>query len=345
MTMQTGQQAPVTSNTPPAVAADPDAAKYEALRQELNIEPDAPEPEAAPEPAPAPAKVEPEPEPAKTHVPYAEHENVQRALREAREQSKAAETRFSKALEVLAQRGQSPAEPKKDEAPKIPDKLEDPIGHYDARIAQLEAQLKQAHEGTQQTAQQLQADQQLRQFQDVVVRAEQEINDPKSQSYKADYWDAVTHLEAQRIAELEQLYPDGQQYAEQMARHQGFESAAHLRAAVLHNDKGTVAAQALQMGVSPAEFYYKLAFARGYQPKAQQTQRAPNGQFVPADKGKQQIEAAKRGKAASVSISGGDGGRKGAQDMSIADLANLAIEDPDAFDKAWAEMQRLGRLG
>lgn len=343
MTMQTGQVAPVNGSTP-LPQADPDAAKYDELRKELGIEAEA----AEPEPQAEPAQQEPgqQQEPAKgkpEHVPYSEHENLQRALKEAREQSKTAEARFAQALEALTRRAQPEPEPKKTEAPKIPDKLEDPIGHFEGKIAQLEAQLQQAAQGSQMTAEQLQTYQQQQQFHAVVVRAEEEINDPKSANHKADYWDAVGHLETQRVKELEHMYPDASPYAAQVAQQYGLRSVAELRTAVLNHDRQAVAVQALQMGMSPAEFYYNLALNRGYQPKA--AQRAPNGQFVPADKGKQQIEAAKRGKAASVSISGGDGGRKGAEDMSLTDLADLAIENPAEFDKVWEQMARQGKLG
>lgn len=337
MTLQTPDSG---AGAPPV---DPDAAKYAALAKELGVEQ---EQETQQEQAPEPR---PEPEPAQEqrakpeHVPYGEHENVQKALREARENAKRSDERFAQVMQLIEQtRAQrQPAEAK--EPPKIPSELDDPIGHFKAVNAQLTARLEQIEQGGRMTAEQFQAYQQQQQFHSVVVRAEQEINDPKSAGYKADYWDAVGHLEATRVKELERMYPD-HPYAQQQAQQMGFNSVAELRQAVLNNDRQQVATQALQMGVSPAELYYSLALDRGYQAKPA-VQRAPNGQFVPAEKAQQQIEAAKRGRSASMSISGDSGGRKGAKDMSQSDLAELFIEDADEADKVWEQMKRQGLLG
>jgi len=265
---------------------------------------------------------------------------VQKALREAREQAQAAKAEKQAILDLIERsRGQrTAAQPEKVEPPKIPDVNEDPIGHFKALIAERDARIDALENGTRQSVEQMQAQAQHQQLLQIVQHSEKAITEATNPEAKADYWDACAYLESQRERELQRMYPDNAPFAHQYAQQQGFRSVADLRAAVLNHDRWAVAVQALQMGVSPAEFYYSLAQDRGYQgkPKA-----------APAEKGngKAQIEAVKRGKAASVSISGGDGGRKGAQDMSITDLAALSVEDPEAFDKAWDEMKRLGRLG
>jgi hypothetical protein len=213
---------------------------------------------------------------------------------------------------------------------------EDPIGHFTAKIAALEQQLTEARTGTRQTAEQFQAAQQQQQLFQLVQRSETDILDPKNPDHKADYWDACGYLEGQRIKELDRMYPDAAPYAVQYAQQQGFRTPRDLKLATLNHDRQAVAVQALQLGLSPAQVYYNLALDRGYQAKA-------NGK-APADKGKNIIEMAKRGTKAATTISGGSG-RKGAQDMSIKDLSDLFIEDPEAADKVWEEMRRQGRLG
>lgn len=336
-----GLKAPETDKAVPE--ADPDAAKYDELRKELGIDEvgEEIEPEEAPASTP---EVTPEPERAKPeHVPYAEHENVQKALRAAREAQRASDERLAGIMELVNRsRSQREPEAKKDE-PKLPDKLEDPIGHYDARIAQLEAALQQANAGTQQTAEEMRANQERQQLFALVQRSEADILDPKSESHKADYWDACTHLEGQRVKELDRMYPNESPYAFQYARQQGFADPRQLKVAILNHDRQAVAIQALQLGQSPAQVYYDLALDRGYTPK---TTAKANGKDVSlADKAKQQLEATKKGLKASATLSGDTGGRKGANDMSLQDLADLFIEDGEMADKVWEQMRKAGKLG
>jgi hypothetical protein len=329
------QQVVTNDGTPPP---DPDAEKYTALAKELGIEPEGQEP-PAPEPQPEP-KPESEPPSEPAHVPRAEHENIQKALREAREQARAANDQLSRFMRIVEDaRTQRPQpEAKKEEGPKLPDRQEDPIGYFEARIAQIEGQIGEARRGGQMTEQQLQSWQQQQQVLAAVQASEADILNPKSQAYKADYGEACEHLEGQRIRELDRMYPDGSPYAMHFARQSGFQDTQQLKLAILNHDRHAVAIQALQMGVSPAAFYYQLAEDRGYKAK-------PNGKTQEPERGKQQIEAAKRGQGAALSISGGNAGRKGAEDMSITDLSQLFIDDPEAADKVWDQMAKAGRLG
>lgn len=313
---------------------NPDAAQYEALRKELGIEPEgkAPEAEPAPEPEPQP-EPQPEPRAKPEHVPYTEHENVQKALREAREQARAAEARANAIVELIERnRTQRPPEAKA-EPPKVPDVQEDPIGHFNAKIAQMEAELREAKQGSQQTTEELQAQRYEQQLWGTVQQFEADIRDPKSANHKADYDAACEHLEATRIKQLDLMYPDSSPQVQQMAAQYGL-TPQQFKLHMLNQDRRSVAVHALQTGISPAQLYYELAQGSGYQPKAAK----PEPQKI--------IEAAKRGAKAAVTLSGGDGGaRKGPQDLSITDLADLAIEDPDAFDKTWEQMKRAGKLG
>lgn len=340
MTMETGQQvAPETnSGTPPA---DPDAAKYEALRQQLGVGEQEQEPEA--EPAPEPAVKEPEAEPEKVpakpeHVPYAEHENVQKALRESRAAEKTVNDRLAQFMRIVedARSQRQPKQEAEPDKPKLPVVEEDPIGHFNARMAQLEAALQQTHQGGQQQTQQIQAHLQEQAMWGAVTAAETEIRTPGTAAHKADYDDACRHLETSRVRQLDRMYPSDSAQVQEMARQMGFANPNEYKLSLLNQDRRAVAVHALQTGVSPAQLYYDLALDSGYAPK-------PNGKALPVDKGKQQVEALKRGKAASLSISGGGGG-KGAESMSVVELTALFDEDSDAAMKIFRKMGEKGLL-
>lgn len=332
------------SNTQTVQPGADDAAKYEALRQELGIEePAVPEPESQPELQPEPQpESEPDSQPKPSYEELEEHSRkTAGALKEAREQAQRERAEKAAILQIIEQARSQRLQPEQ-EPPKAPDVNEDPIGFFKAEVARLESQLQQAQHGSQRTAQELEADRQRQMLWGAVERSERDILDPKSQNHKADYYDACQHLESQRIAELEEMYPDGNPYVLQYARQMGFADAQQLKLAVLNHDRQAVAVQALQLGKSPAQVYYDLALRRGYQPKVSEQKK--NGQLI-ADKAKQQIETTKRGLKASTTVSGGGGDRKGANDMTITDLADLFVEDPELADKMWDQMARQGRLG
>ncbi|HEY1243350.1 MAG TPA: hypothetical protein VGF29_00830 [Hyphomicrobiaceae bacterium] len=203
--------------------------------------------------------------------------------------------------ELDAEDGLAPAPPRMDEADTIvnpqppqpqpryepeplPDVTDDPIGHFQGRVTDLEGFAHQQH-----------AQAQGRQMHDLVMRdeaaAEKELH---------DYWDACAHLEQARAKELEKLIPDtpeGHMYAQRA----GLPNAAAARAAQLNLDRQQVAAWAIQNGQSPAAVYYGLAQQRGYRSKVD---------ITPS-----QTKA----------------------------LAQLAIDDPAAFDKAWAVYEKSAR--
>ena len=59
----------------------------------------------------------------------------------------------------------------------------------------------------------------------------------------------------------------------------------------------------------------------------------------------QPIDAVKAGREASMSLSSGAGGGKAPDDVSINDLADMFLEDPEQAERMWAKMQRKGLLG
>jgi hypothetical protein len=91
------------------------------------------------------------------------------------------------------------------------------------------------------------------------------------------------------------------------------------RKEIMYRDMATLAVNAVQRGINPAQVAYNMAKRWGYQPQGQQAQgqqaqgqqaqqdappRAPNGQFQAAE---QKLEMAERGQQASRSLSAGGG--------------------------------------
>ena len=306
--------------------------------------PDAP-PEKT-EPEPPPEKTEPDrPRPSYEQLEAAERGKTA-ALKEEREARRRAEESLQNVNKLIdelrtARQSRQPAQPEP-EPPKIPDINEDPIGHFQARTAMLEQALEQTYRGSQQTAEHIRAQQAEQQFWNHVRAHEEQFRKttpmltlPDGQQ-ASDYDVACDYLKQHRMTELTHIYPDNSAIAEQEARQYGLPSAAHLRAAMLQQDAIGIAQRAFQLGISPAQLYYEAAKTRGYKP----------GQAAAANgKGKTngQIEAAKRGQRAALTIGGGEG-RKTSNDMTISDLSDLWLEDPDAFDKEWEKMKAAGKL-
>ncbi len=323
-----------------AEAADPaEQAKWDLLEKDVSgdePEAEAPEAEAKEEPE-AVEKVErTEAEKAKEPIPYEEldkrHKQIQGALSEERNLRRQAAERAQNMeavlRQVVAQRQQAAQQ---EAAPKVPTIEEDPIGYFQHELASAKAEIQRLTQGSQQTVEQFQRAQHEQRFWGEVQRSEQEMR-----SANPDYDPAVTFLEESRVRELELMIPDtAQAYAEQS----GYESPAAMRAAVLNNDRITIARQALQMQMSPAELYYKIAHQRGYKaaaPAVPQISRKATAQATP-------ITATKAGMAASKSLSGGVGGTSNV--MTADDLAQLYLDDPDKADKEFKRMKNAGLLG
>jgi len=348
MMMDTGQQqTPQPNGGVPPPELDGEAAKYEALRKQYGIEPEAeePQPELQPEPEPKQEPAAAQPEPAKTKPSYEELEEHSRktagALKEAREAQRAADERLAQMLRIIEEVRARPQEKqeKKPEAPKLPEVQADPIGHFDGRIAQLEAALRQSQQGSQQQTQQIQAQLQEQAMWGAVQQAEADIRDPRSPNHKADYDDACNHLIAVRARQLDRFYPNENPAVIAEARQAGFATPAEYKQALLNNEGRALIMRALHAGASPAAMLYDLALDSGYQSKAA---AKPNGQQPGlAERAQQQIAAAKAGAKAAVTLSGGPGG-KGAENLSIPELTAMFADDPD---KAMVIFRRMGEQG
>jgi len=309
-------------------------------------EPSPPEPKPKPDEQPKPAGDEPPepPEPDRPKPSYEQLETAERAKTEALRHERDARKRAEESLgavnklidDLRAARAQRTPAPEPDE-PKIPDVNEDPIGHFQARTQMLERALEQTYRGNQETANHIRAQQEEQVFWNHIRAAEDEFRktSPKVNvdgREGTDYDMACDHLKQHRMSELKHLYPDESPIAMQEARQYGLPSPAHLRAMMLQQDAIAIAQRAYQLGVSPAWLYYEAAKTRGYKTPVANG-KAPNGK----------IETAKRGQRAALTISGGEG-RKNNNDMTLSDLSDLWVDDPEEFDKQWENMKRQGKL-
>jgi hypothetical protein len=263
--------------------------------------------------------------------------NLNAALKESRAREKAANDRlnqFTETIRSLRETRQPAAEPAP--APKKePTVEEDPIGYFQNELAKRDQVIQQLQQGTQQSVQRVQQHQQQEQFWNVVKSSETAA---RASPEMADYDDACRHLEGMRVAQLAILYPDNDPNVQAYAARMGG-TPEQLRAYLLDQDRVAVAQTALQFGRSPAVDYYNLAKQHGYAPKGA---KGANGQRKPTV-AEQQIEAARRGQGATKSLSGGGGKSEGP--MSLTELEQLFVEDPDMADKVWKKMEAQGLLG
>jgi hypothetical protein len=135
-------------------------------------------------------------------------------------------------------------QPPQRQEPPIPDVEEDPIAHYNARLAKIEDHGARHN------------------FWDGIRNAEANARNELGE----DYDEACQHLEAGRIAELQQQFPDNSRQAHLLAHSYGLPDAAHLRAAILNRDRMVIADHAVRNGIDPAAAYYQFAQERGYRP-------------------------------------------------------------------------------
>lgn len=328
--------------TPEPTPADPEAAKWADLAKELDGD-DAdggePDPQPEPQPEPEPEKAEDEQQEPR-HVSAEEHENIKKALQEERQLRRQATEQLQSITQLIQQMRESRQQPKQEaEEPKPPSLEEDPIGYFKWENEQLRKQVEEIKTGSTKSVEQVQAQLEEQRFWDTVIRSEQEIR-----TTAPDYDDATTFLENSRVAELEYMVPDDQ-HGQALAQQYGYQTPAQLRAAMLNQDRIAVAKQAMQLGKSPAQFYYELAKRRGYTPKAANGAGNGAGQQAGKTTGQQMIEAARRGQKAAKTLSGGTNGSGPDKPLNINDLVDLYDEDPEEADKIFDKMAKQGLLG
>jgi hypothetical protein len=164
-----------------------------------------------------------------------------------------------------------------EQSPQLPDVQEDPLGHFDGRMAQIEGH----------AARQAQIDTGRNVHAFVTAseeRAREELGD--------DYNGAVQHLETSHRAKLAQQFPDGQ-HSDLLAHSYGLRNAGELREALFNRDRQIVVAHALQNGLDPASVYYDLAVRQyGYAPQNAMTRTQMNKLLAAAEQGGAEFDKA-----------------------------------------------------
>lgn len=268
-----------------------------------------------------------------------EHENVKKALQVERAQRKADAQRmqqFEQVFETMRERRaqrQAPAErEERREEVALPSFEEDPASYLMHQVKVLQDQLQQVQQGSTQTAEQIQAREEKQAMYQQIELSERDIKNPKSANHKEDYEAACEFLAKQRMGALELMYPDDDPSTINEARQYRM-TPAQMRDYLFNQDMEGITNRALRSGRSPAMMYYDAAVKHGY----------AKTNVVPID-AKAKLEAARKGQAAANTISGSSRG-KTASPSSLAELTDLAMEDPDAFDKEWDKLAAKGMLG
>ena len=307
-------------------AADPEFAQWSALEKEVGDAPAEAVVETNTEPAPEAVKAEDKP---KEPLPYDEldkrHKNLQGALaetrgemRQYRENSEKLANQLANMQEFLrvqqAQR-QAPAAQTQDDLA--------PLREYLGKIEQTATQAEQRSQQIEQRWTQQSEEQRVGQQ---VVSLEREF-----MAQTPDYMPALQHLAKSRMEELSIFFPDDSMSAMDAAAKSGFQSVAEYRNAVMAAEQKQLARQALATKQNPAELLYRIAKQRGFAAPRQAEPAKPAA-----------LESVRRGQAAAQSLSGGGATNSGSDDMSVDDLANMYLEDPDAADKMFAKMKAKG---
>lgn len=206
------------------------------------------------------------------------------------------EERFNWMLQNVGKREQS------QQAPQIPDKIADPIGHFDQRAMTLEQRVKAAEDWK---AQQEQQSRQQSQFQHFTAAYQSQAREFASR--QADWPDAYRHFTDSVMNELKAAGFTDPQILMQQAN--SYEQA--------------IVAQAMREGVNPAERIYSVTKQfRGYAPKGSVS-------------GENKIETLRAGQKAGSGFARAGGNAR----TEISTLEQLAeIKDPKEFDKAWNKL-------
>ena len=204
-------------------------------------------------------------------------------------------------LDMIAQQQAQAAMPKP-EAPKIPNLEEDPIGHFQAKQAELERQVREAQNFQKQTVAQTEQQRALQQIGAEVSRLEQEF-----EKQTPDYRNAQQHL-----------FNTWQQEAQLL----GVPADEAVRFWSMQ-----IVQRAAQQNKNPAQVAYELAKQRGYTGAQRQ---APSQQPTGPN-----LDTIQRGVAASKSTSSAPG-KPAAGTPTIEAL--LAMDD-DEFAKAYGSRE------
>jgi len=236
------------------------------------------------------------------------------ALREEREKRQALAEKLSRmegAFEHFVKQANAPRQEQQQRKPEeaIPDYNTDPIGHLNAQLAATVRELN-AIKGQQQQFSQREVEQ--GRANEMMNRYASSVRDFAKET--TDYDAAYQHLAKSRDEELKTL---------------GFTDPAE-RTNRMQYEEGLIVGRALMSGQNPAQILYEAAKLRGY----------AKAQPKPAES---KIVTLAKGQQAAKTLSTAKGGDSDA--MTLERLSELMEEDPDAADKMWSKMARMGKLG
>jgi hypothetical protein len=141
-----------------------------------------------------------------------------------------------------------PARQPQEQYDGMPDQMEDPLAHFDARSSRLENHAAN------------------KEWESHIREA-----DRHGREELPDYDEAATHVLNSRVAELNAAYPDNSQHAWAFAQHNGFRSPVELKTAMLHNSIQALAQSAARQNIPLSFAVYRASVERGYVPKAAAT--------------------------------------------------------------------------
>lgn len=155
--------------------------------------------------------------------------------------------KFNGRFETLQQLAKQTKAPEAEQPVPIPDVNVDPVGHFQAKSAQLERQLQDVSRWRESQEANATAMNNVQQLTRIALSHEAEFA-----AKTPDYQDAAGYVRSMRDQEL---------------THMGYADPA-VRQQIIQQDALQIAAQALQGGLNAAEVVYNIAKARGYQGKA-----------------------------------------------------------------------------
>lgn len=268
------------------------------------------------------------------------YHNLQQALRQERAERReaVAEAREQAAQEAYAAFIQTQREQAAQHAaiqawqqanPPI-DVNEDPIGYFNQKFEQQNMVLQAQQQAMATYAQQEQERQQVAHLKSTVEQDEA-VFEEQYPDYETNpdgsEGGALGHWRESRAQELAMIYPNA---SEQDIMN------------TIYNDEVQYSHHAMQMGVSPAAYFYQMAINRGYVPRqvedSQEDEdydlppRGPDGRFMSTSD--DDAELYEEGRRYSQSLSGA-GSRR--EDVSIERM--LQLDGPD-FERAWKTMKK-----
>lgn len=226
------------------------------------------------------------PEKPQKTVPLAALHEARAKEREAKQRIEQLERNFAEGNARLNQLMQALQQPQQ---PQIPDRDTDPVNHFAAVQAMQQRQIEQQNQFIAQQQAERAQQAHIQQLQHIVSTQEQEFS-----AQKPDYFDAVAHL---RDVDVRALMVAG-----------GYDQATATQIAQQHFMQ--LADALARQGANLPERVYAIAQAKGYAPKAPETN--------------QRLDVAKKGVAASRSLGNGAGTTN---NLTLETLASMPAED------------------